>query len=350
MEGGSEVYARDRTRSEFVAGVRRLSAVATSAYGPAGQFTIIQPNAETDAIGVTTVSSRIFENIRVRDPCSRALLELVRSHAARIGDGGLFMLSLATALVHKALDGPTSAVSITTRTIAHERAMEALEAWLASPRCRFACALHWDCTSSSIAVIRGVIGPKQACGLQQDELELLCVLVLQAFLSALPSDTNPTVPFVRQVGAVGASAMESRCIDGVLLDLPGTFDDDRPIKRDAHLAVAVFDVPLEPTVAASSVYSMEAHIGTETLSQGSDCWSGGQAVMVMLTGLCDALAEAAVGAVLCQKGIHPQLQRLLWCRGIVAIERLSLRNMTAVRLSDPVSALRVLRVGLLFAI
>jgi hypothetical protein len=327
----SEVYSRDRTRSEFVAGVRRLSALATSAYGPAGQFKIIQPNSETDVIGVTTVSSRIFQNTRVHDPCTRALLELVRSHAARRGDGGLFMLGLATALVQKALDGPTSAVSVTTRTIAHERAMGALEAWLASPRCRFACALQWDCTFASIAVIRGVIGSKQACALQQDELELVCVLVLQAFLSALPSEANPTVPFVRQVGAVGASAIESRCVDGVLLDLPGTFDDDRPIGRDTHLAVALFDVPLEPTVASSSVYSMEAHVGAETAPQEGECWSGGQAAMTMLTRLCDGLAEACVGAVLCQKGIHPQLQRLLWYRGIVAIERLSLRNMTAVR-------------------
>ena len=181
--------------------------------------------------------------------------------------------------------------------------------------------MSWeDCSSSALAVIQGVIGAKKACGLDEQEQRLLCVLILQAFLSALSAEQQ-TAPFIRKVGIVGPTTIESQCIDGMLLEMPAHLAERSFDAQHGDSRVVLFDIALEPIQQYS-------HVQLE--STAADDLSGGGVAMVRLERLANALAESGVRLVLCQRGVHPDVQRLFLARGIASVERLALRNMSAV--------------------
>jgi len=217
-----------------------------------------------------------------------------------------------------------------------------------------------------LAVIRSQLASKQPLlQLSDADRHYLSVLVLQAFLQGLQR------PGARGSGGTGFASnirvhelpvggeggvQRSSLFDGVVLDIPlpihrriealcaptapsaGSTSSMSALHAYGPLRVILYDINL--TFAESEHFSADVGIGIR--SSGADDTTDRAAtaparddyqqhVYGLMRSLCLRWQSVGVTLLACQKVIHPYLQQLCLERGILPLERLSIRHMEAVR-------------------
>lgn len=144
-------------------------------------------------------------------------------------------------------------------------------------------------------------------------------------------DMQDPSPLIRFVSLPGFRPTDSWVVTaGALLDLPLPEDGRHSIES---AAVALFDVSLRAPEAEVNVVSTT---GTGGAGEGGDStkasesadvvWGTGAVEVAQLERLGRQLVRHNVGLVACQRLIHPWLKRFLLSRGIIPLERLSIRH------------------------
>ncbi|KAL6748158.1 hypothetical protein V8C86DRAFT_3194781 [Haematococcus lacustris] len=306
--------------------------------------------------------------LRLRCPVARLLLQSTAApQTQRYGDGGLLAL-------HLACRQPSSQLPGLPPPACHQEPQQ---------QC---CALSLGGAGAAayVALVRSVLASKQqACGLGAAELQRLCVLVVEAFLLALP----PAPPQAAGPGGVEALPLRLLVVPGlaarhwgglpvglqaaspeanrirgrgVLLELPPSPASQRLLPLGPCL-VALFTVSLTPPSAhgltltphtagadapphirprpASSSSSsrgaqaVEVAAGGQFLgaglrleSVGAAGWSAAAVELQLLLELVDRLASLGVKLLATQQLMHEEVAAAALRQGMLPLQRLSARH------------------------
>lgn len=328
--------------------------VALSSLGPGGSLQGVQANASTGVGVLSSASRRLFESLRLRTWHARALVRLaVQPQAEAFGDGGLVAAALASALVQAVRSGSESALD-------RFRMVRCLEGALDSLRRRMnrdlavdlggvgpvrpVRDLDWSDMGSLVALVRAVVAPKAKIGATDQEVDHICRTLVRAFVLAVPHSTLRR-PEVSLVTVVGPPAMESYSTSSVVADIPVCREAERMLPLSGP-SVVVFNTSLDVDLGRNDGCAGPSQEFGVTVEARSGLQGSGEAAMGfelrLLSRMVAALASENVAAVACQKTIHPFVKQELALRGIVPIERVSLRHIDAVASCcgvDPVSVI-----------
>jgi len=326
-----------------------LRTLSASSYGPAGKSKIIRASSD-GALTITSTSHRIFGAIRVEQPLARVLLELTSARQAGGADGGLFTLLLATELLLLAERAPLSSHLVSSLL---PEAMELCTSFLLAPECAVVADLKVSDLESLLALMQSVLSPKRVALPSLDglnpavgEVRQLAFLIVSAFVQSIgsaadyetemaPSKTNlnpsqpdeqPTnlLPGVRLLAVVGGSQLDSELLVGVVLDTPFFASTlQASCCRTSHLAVALYNVNLEPMMPTS----LSAKVSLTSSSKTTVA----EGLHEMLAKFAKAIENAGISLVACQQRVAPALVLLLNSYGISVLARLSLRHIGAVQ-------------------
>lgn len=337
-----------------LAGLAPLEELAVSSYGPLGRAKLLT-NAHGGAATLSSVSHRLVAAAGSRPAAAKVLLELLSTRQARGADCGLFSIIFATALIRATASLPPRVI-----TALLPEALAECMVHLRSGRCAAVAPIRVSSLPCLLALVHTVISPKQVAvgSALPGELRHVCLLIVQAFVqsigaggpdsapSARPPASPPTpspvlmaqrlFPGVRLLPLAGRSLGSSELLEGVVLDVP------LPAPLEAQhsarpLVVALYDVSLIAHEAGIGEAVDVAAADSED-TDSYDC----AAAADLFQKFADALARRRVGLLACQKIIPTRLQDELARRGILALPRLSLRHIGAVRRlsgATPVSSL-----------
>eukprot|EP00741_Cyanophora_paradoxa_P008061 tig00001250_g7800.t1 len=337
---GSRVQDRTGTAHSVERAMRDLAAVCLSSYGPGGRWKLIQKGPDGGTTLLSSLSSRVLEFLEVTNPAAKVLVELVGHQQKQCGDGGLFALSLAAELVAGA-----SALAMPRHALlaAHDVAAQWTSEYLDSPTCACRVPLRWSDARAMAAVVRAVLAPKGVSRLSHEALSRLCTLVLRAFVSAIPSSGAATAPVVRTLGVAGRAGEECECVEGaVLVDVwparghPRSTPSPpprRPLRRQPRAAPCARPRPrpLRPARPEPRRRAVEAATAEVEWRGGAAAWSVAGARAAAVAALAARVEASGARILLCQRVIDPALQETLHRRGVLCLERLSLRHVAAVQ-------------------
>jgi chaperonin GroEL (HSP60 family) len=320
------------TTKELLAIAIELEHLALTSFGPHGRFKVLQSNEEgTGSFVVTTSSSKIFTstNLGINSPGSRVLVELIGAQSRSCGDGGLLAMALAARLVHSSimLDLPRHCILTALGTC-----LEWAEEYLLDEQCPCRIPLQWSDANALGALVRSIIGAKGVCRLQHKALHLLAAIVLEAFTSSIHEAQGGSLKSnVRFLPLLGPMPSESFALPRtVVLDLPLT--PNSPMCLKGGVVVALFDISVQ---LPKTSFTLQANTSLEINEAGAAAatseWSAREVEEGVLLELADRLVELGVGLVASQKLLHPVLQASLVRRGVMVVERLSIRHIAAVQ-------------------
>ena len=275
--------ARDRSafagavqgNPSWLACMATLRQLAATSIGPLGYSHVIQANASS-AVTVTSISHRLFDQLRIEHPAARAVLQLLQLRQAKGADGGLLTVLMATSLVlgvsHRRL--PARLVSSLLPSVLHGCLKSVLNDAERAGQGAAAVPLRLSDLPSLLALVRTVLVPKHIAlpGGTIKHAEHLALLTVTAFVRSLPESPDASggdpaeaaearaahgasaaraalsMPGVRTLSVVGPHLRQSELLDGVLLDTP--FPSCAPLPAEAgetglDLIVALYNVSLE---------------------------------------------------------------------------------------------------------
>ena len=369
-----------------------LEQLALSSYGPGARFKAVV--ASDDGSGdtvVTTSAQRLFSlaSLQLGDhPAARVLVDLVASQARACGDAGLFAIGFSARLVQ--LHHNDALSTVPRHTVL--RGLELALRWALQYARGEGCTANicWAELDGVRAVVRTVLGSKPVTRLRGRRLDFATALVLEAFLCSLPGlndggeegksecGAEGSAAAVRITTSVGRDVLQS-CVlrDAVLLPARAIPHAVRQLLPMRGVRVALFDVSLMPPTCASVLqpsHEPPANMSTplpapapvpsrttpaskelthDALAGGaqplgndasaaspqplpppkasSQSWSVASTEEAWLTAMKDELVRSGARVVASQRLVHPTLKASLGRRGVLVLERLSLRHIAAVQ-------------------
>ena len=296
-----------------------LFRLAAAAFGPGGSPLLVQVTPDKQHVVCTSSSRRLWEALLVEHAVARLLLQPVRAAL----DGGLATVLLTSGLVRAFGDDASL-------TRAPRRGLDALDAcagivhqWLdATPLVQ---RVDVSDMEMMLAVAESALRTKRAACLDAHTARFLAIVLVQTLLDSLAADGRMS-GLVRFFAVPGiGSTMDSSRYAGVLVDvLPP--DDAPPLVE--NVAVALFNVSLfDDDPQQDTDLSVAVH---DALAGDEEARDAREVEALRVFG--QRLIDAGVGLVACQKLVHPWLRDMLHARGIMVLERLSIRHMDAVAL------------------
>ena len=354
----------------WINALRMLHSIASTSIGPAGRPKLIRPHGQCSSVTVTSVSHRLFGNLKLSHPIGRVVQQLLVARQARGSDGGLLTVLLACRLILSAHERRLPArlcasllpevLACSVRAVLGEGDGSQRLAGGGVPYLPASAPLRMSDMRSLLAVVRAVLAPKRVAfpGAEPEDIERLAVLLVSAFVRSLPdgaaaATANPSeaaearssraaaaraamlLPGVRQLAVIGPRVGDTELIDGVLIDTGWPLGAALPEEIAGGLPVALYDVSLEAALpegldAGVSLTMRCDGRGPAEDPDGSDSAAGAESE-ALLRRFADGVARAGVRVLGCQQRVAPALVRLLLDRGVLPLPRLSLRHVGAVR-------------------
>lgn len=305
---------------------RGLKDVCLSAYGPHGRPKAVHVNPKSNSVHVTSISSRLFGYFSIKAPIVRLLVQLVDGHRESVGDGGLFAMALAAGLIER---GWSSGHPIPLVVQSYRMALT----WTVDLMDQITTKVSWGDMRAMLELVKSSFTARAVTRLSEQTTHFLAVLLVQAFLTGL--EINPktglvAVPSVRVLSLVGKDTMASEVLDGVIVDIPLPIGAPRSLSK---VRTVLYNVNLD--LSANEQYSENMHVkiaavASSPLPDSARDWTTTEASKTLMHQLADTWTKLGVGLVASQKRIHPYLLHLLITRGIVPLQRLSIRHIQAV--------------------
>jgi len=202
--------------------------------------------------------------------------------------------------------------------------------------------LRWNDLPSLVALARSVVAPKQKVCADARETDHVCRTLAEAFVLALPEDAFRK-PHIGLITVVGPNVLHTFTTSNLVVDVPMTHQIEKMLPLESP-SIVVFNTSLDIDLdrhAQEPAASGEGQ-GVQIRITGGDPAAAMNYELALLSRLVDSLAGEGVAVAASQKTIHPFVKQELVQRGIVPIERLSLRHVDAVASScgvRPVSAI-----------
>lgn len=260
-------------------------------------------------------------------PLLRLVTTAVQQHVTLYGDCGLLAGQLCLGLVDRSLN-LTVHRRLTTQV--NEYLLKCCLDYLYSERCTCRVAVDFSTTVDLLKLAETAVKTKIVCGFLANDAHHVSKLIVEAFLKCFPNScTDSSWGLTEYVGMEGRNIGDSYLVDGVLVEAPhiATYSVHSLswicAQEGPHrglLRVALFNTSL----AGESNMSMDADYQLEPQVDFS------AAVVGKLLECGRRLVTQGVGAVLCQKVVHPQLKRLWKKNGLLVLDRLGLQRTIAV--------------------
>lgn len=301
--------------------------ITSSAYGYFGGHILLRSNSIGGSASFSSSSSRFFSECRTvfRNDAIRILLDILGQTKRMYGDGGWFGLMMSTRLIALGIE---SDIPITLLTSGYLTALRHAEAAiedkaLSAP---LKLSVSWSDHLTIMCLIKSVLQSRTSLGLSDKEIDHMCEILLTAFLSSLNDKENmvlfPNIFYRKCPGMCldNTTAFE----DALVMDIPIPIHLMHSTGR--NLKVALFDC------------SLELSAGDVGLSLDIDCNNDDESVVTVkdteflfLEHVARVIIRSRVSLVCSQRRIHPYLQRILLAEGVIPLQRLSIRYITAMQ-------------------
>ena len=321
----SEFHAEPLTDPDNCLAISTLQQMFASCYGLQARPKLIHNNSGGH-VTLTTSAARLLQSMSVSRPVLRLVTTAIQQHVSLYGDCGLLAGQLCLGLIARSL---TLHIHRRLITQVNESILTCCLDYLNSERCACRVAVNFSTTVDLLKLAETAVTTKTVCGFLAGDVCRISKLIVEAFLKCFPDSNTELWGLTEYVTMEGSNIGESYLIDGVLVEAPhiATYSirshswkrvQEGP--RKALIRVALFNTSL----AGETNMSVDAEYQLDPVVEFSS------AVVGQLLDCGRRLVGQAVGAVLCQKVIHPQMKRYLKRNGVLVLDRLGLQRATAV--------------------
>ncbi|XP_068597562.1 molecular chaperone MKKS [Brachionichthys hirsutus] len=289
-----------------------LRQLLKSCFGPTGRLKHVRNNIGGRVV-TTSTSSVLLSAISSTEPLLNLIKASVLNHVSRFGDCGLFSAILCLSLIERATrSGLRTRVAVGVN--AHLLGL--CTAYLRGDACGCKVKLDFCSSRDSIKLALGVISSKAACVLTRPEALHVSTLAVEAFLLTVPRDVTGAVTLGRvvTVSAEGHSVLDSAVFPGLLVDVPDDFAHGEPERVHAD--------PPRVVLFGASLAGDLSELGDGTIEARRGEADADSQILDQLLGLGKRAVEDEVKLFVCQKVVHPVLQRFLRDHGVMVIQRL----------------------------
>lgn len=308
----TSVLQDDETRNAL----RKFKTLVDTSRGPWGYLKMLH-NDVGGHVTLTSVSSRIFGGLSVKNPLLKLLMSCVQGHIQAYSDGGLFAADLALSLTLNSLDLDIHPRLVT--DVFEYLMFESLSFLKSPPNKPGACIYRFDtCDLSDLRNLsRTIFSSKPGCDFWPGELEHISSLLVTAFLRTSTKESPHSLQYLT---IEGMPCSESYIADGMIHQMPSipTYRT-KPlsmIRNHGQILVAVFNV----SFAGDTSENLDSDI------IASDSTLADDVILGKIVSLCESLVELGVGIVACQRVVHPEIKRRLRRNNIFVMDRLGIHH------------------------
>lgn len=324
----SRVRRKTLNDPELRAALQVFGHLLTTCMGPHGSIKTIQ-NSVGGPFTLTSCSNRLLHAMSFSRPCLRIIVTAVTGHLRNYHDGGLLAGSLCLQLVNSALSVET--VSRKCVRDVYEVLLGRVFEYLNSDECPV--RVHMDTSNVRVMLwyVKSLI-TKPLCQLRSASLDHVSQLILKVFLSSIPDTLQSFISdriFVLQLPNKDIASSEVK--SGLLIEcfeisaLKGEQDLHISSPQDADCPVMVLLVDVSMSGDAEEAIGIPVEARPEMINSATEF------VISRMVTLCDWLADAKIGLLLCQKVIHPRVKSHLRSKGILFVDRLGIKPMAYIQ-------------------
>lgn len=302
-EDTERTRGRDARRSNMLAG-QIIAEVVKTTLGPRGMDKML-----IDSLGDITITSdgaTILDEIDVKHPAAKMLIEVAKTQDDEVGDGTTTAVILAGELLNRAEElfeqEIHPSILISGYQKAAEKALEVLK--------ENAMDVNMDDEETLVKLSNTAIRSK-AVAAEREHLSRVAIKAIKQIMEERNGEIIADVDNVQIVKKEGKSLRETELINGIIIDKE-VVHDGMP-KRVDKAKIALIDTPLEvekteldAEISIKSPDSIKAF-----LDQEAD----------MLKKMVDRIKDSGANVVFAQKGIDDVAQHLLSKAGILAARR-----------------------------
>ncbi|KAH9113100.1 hypothetical protein LEN26_010482 [Aphanomyces euteiches] len=292
-----------------------LWCLSSTAYGPKGQFILVQANELCgDAFVLTSSASRILDRISLDSSVGVLMAHFIDSHLKQYRDGGHLCILLVSKLLLELFSERYFGLHL------------ALE-WSVAAMAETEEEIEWQDEEALVAAVRGIVAPKSVANAPDS----LCKLLVQTFVGHIPwllhhPTERPLVKVVQAPSQSTAKALSHTAL--VNVSCPRA---QFPL---ANVIIALFSVTIRPSVIdtpSDLKITLTVDTGDYHLAMAPSSSFINEAEMLVWRRIADKLHDYGVHLVLSQKKIPAFLATYLNQLGIAAIERLSIHHIENVQ-------------------
>lgn len=317
-----ETFLRRTTLKSYIECVKNLLDITLSCRSPSGTIKIIQ-NACGGNLTITSSSRILFQSLAVRKPIIQLLVSTAQGHLNAFSDGGLFLVSLAADIVLRSLESGKN-----TKHLAeiYEECLMLCADYFHSDHCVFKYSALLSDIQFMIIYIKGILGSKPFCQIDEQRVEYISRLVLESFVNSISElgQGTQTADMVYIVKMEGLDVWESILYNGLILTAPdlSSFTEAQLKslkKRKANdkdvVKVALITASMSGDVDEMShvKYEVNANVDIDGV------------IVEDLKCFCESLIQLGVRLVLCQKVVHPQLKLQFSQAGVILMDRIGIQ-------------------------
>nr|XP_054758614.1 molecular chaperone MKKS-like [Lytechinus pictus] len=324
----SRISSYDQQHPSNIRALQAFKSIIKSCYGLQGHLKMIQ-NQCGGHVTLTSSSQRLLSTLSLSKPLLKMISTAVEGHLKVYSDGGLHAALLACSLIQGCWEtGLHPMMCVAVNEIMQDICKNTM---MSSDSCRI--PVNVASMETLLSLVRPVIASKPGCGLVKRDLRLVAKFIVQSFISSIPSVDHGqplTIPEVQLIGVEGEMPSESHIVEGILIeapDIPAFFTKDLQVPRietgpDAGcVRVVLFNISLS---GDSEEYTdVRFELAPGVTAEASN--------LKAMRDLVDQLVDMRVGLIACQKVIHPSIKSYLRQKGILAMDRLSIRHIGAVQ-------------------
>ena len=299
--------------------VATMMEVFESCLGPHGQCKLIH-NGLGGHVTVTSSSERLLRTTQTSSPVLKLIIVGVQQHLAVFSDGGAMAVTLALQIILRArkLDINRHLATEIINVVTQE-----CIGFLHSDGCASRFRLSLDNLDHLLKIVHGITSTKAACCTSRKETEHIDRCIVKTFLKTFQNNLNSSDERVRYLCVEGKSVKDSYVIDGLVVEainIPTNSQSAPRVKflndglKSGQILTAVFNISL----AGDMEDMIDVVFEASHESQVQD------AVLEQILAMGADLIKLGVGAVFCQKVMHPKLKLLLKENGILPVDRLGI--------------------------
>lgn len=305
-----------------IQGLSSLCEILASSFGHRGHVKVIHNNCGGDVM-LTSISERLLQLLSISKAVLKLITTVMKEHTKTYSDGGLFLGVFALKLIINALKlNIHRHLIIEVYDLLLKECIKVIES--SDYRCR-----QEICTSDNeffIRLARSMYSSKPGCLLFDSDIDHLTYMTVDGYRKCHIIGCLPETSKLLYVTIDGKPPKDSRLVSGVLYEsphLPVYCQHSVHLPSDKNVTSVVL---VQMSMAGDSDGFLDVNYELTAGIQLSD------AVVNQLLHFADNIAAAGVGALICQKVVHPKVKRFLREHHVVVLDRLGTTLFEAVHM------------------
>jgi len=308
-EGTSRAQEREAQRSN-IAAARIVAEAVRSSLGPKGMDKMLIESSGD--ITITNDGAAILKEMEIQHPAAKMMVEISKTQDDEVGDGTTTAVVLAGELLTKAQDLIDRDVHPTIIVHGYRRATEKALGYLRG--------LAINVKATDKAMLKRVAIVSQAGKLLRENADYVADLAVDAVLQVAEKTTEGykvEVDDIKVEKKRGESLTDTRLIQGVVLEREVVHSGMS--KRIENAKIALLNAALEVEKT-----EFDAKINIQKPEQMKAFLDEEESI---LRGMVEKVAASGANVLICQKGIDEVAQRFLAEKGIMAVWKVSEKDM-----------------------